>query len=283
MLRYRADARSASLLFGRGSVNRRPVAEGGIPYRHWIVLGNAVCRLKLVAEVSSGPRPPQLDCDSTLLSFREAIGEGNMANHTEYLRIASVAVAIAALTGTLSAQEVKHLNPVIEKLAAGKPFIGFQTSDYSLENARTVARADIDYVYLDMEHGPMDFEGLHRFSVGMLDKAAILKRGSAQASVAIFARFAPYGREQAQWVVKQALDTGLMGVIFNGIDNPEQALLAVRNMRTRKEKPLSTPIRPDCAAMRREPPSGGGAFLLPSTSGGRTSGRSIPMATCWPS
>jgi 4-hydroxy-2-oxoheptanedioate aldolase len=106
-----------------------------------------------------------------------------------------------------------------------------QTGDLSLENARSLARADIDYVYLEMEHGPMDFDGLHRFTVGMIDKAAILKKGNAQPSVAIFARFAPYGREQAQWFVKQALDIGLMGVIFNGIDDPEQALLAVRNMR----------------------------------------------------
>src|SRR5436853_5347993 len=94
----------------------------------------------------------------------------------------------------LSAQNSpKHLNPVIEKLAAGKPFIGFQTGDLSLENARSVARADIDYVYLEMEHGPMDFEGLHRFTVGMIDKAAILKKGNAQPNVAVFARFAPYG------------------------------------------------------------------------------------------
>jgi 4-hydroxy-2-oxoheptanedioate aldolase len=125
----------------------------------------------------------------------------------------------------------KHLNPVIEKLAAGKPFFGVQTGDLSLENARSLARADIDYVYLEMEHGPMDFEGLHRFTVGMIDKATILKKGNPQPNVAIFARFAPYGREQAQWFVKQALDIGLMGVIFNGIDNREQALLAVRNMR----------------------------------------------------
>jgi 4-hydroxy-2-oxoheptanedioate aldolase len=125
----------------------------------------------------------------------------------------------------------KHLNPVIEKLAAGKPFFGVQTGDLSLENARALARADIDYVYLEMEHGPMDFEGLHRFTVGMIDKAAILNKGNPQPNVAIFARFAPYGREQAQWFVKQALDIGLMGVIFNGIDNREQALLAVRNMR----------------------------------------------------
>lgn len=143
------------------------------------------------------------------------------------------AVVFTTLAGAwgLAQSAPKHLNPVIERLAAGKPFIGFQTGDLSLENARAIARADIDYVYLEMEHGPMDFEGLHRFTVGMIDKAGILKKGNAQPNVAIFARFAPYGREQAQWFVKQALDIGLMGVIFNGIDDPEQALLAVRNMR----------------------------------------------------
>jgi 4-hydroxy-2-oxoheptanedioate aldolase len=141
-------------------------------------------------------------------------------------------------------QTVKHLNPVIEKLAAGKPFFGFQTGDFSLENARNLARTDIDYVYLEMEHGPMDFEGMHRFTVGMIDKAAILKKGNAQPNVAIFARFAPYGREQAQWFVKQALDVGLMGVIFNGIDNPEQALLAVRNMRYPQKRNSKYPNPP---------------------------------------
>ena len=114
------------------------------------------------------------------------------ANRTRYLRLALLVVATITLTGTLSAQEaVKHLNPVIEKLAAGKPFIGFQTGDLSLQNARTLGRADIDYVYLDMEHGPMDFAGLHQFTVGMIDKAAILKKGNAQPNVAIFARFPP--------------------------------------------------------------------------------------------
>src|SRR5882672_12166787 len=101
------------------------------------------------------------------------------ANRTNDLRIALLAVGLVTLTGTLSAQEaVKHLNPVIEKLAAGKPFIGFQTGDLSLQNARTLARADIDYVYMEMEHGPMDFTGLHQFTVGMIDKAAILKKGN---------------------------------------------------------------------------------------------------------
>ena len=90
------------------------------------------------------------------------------ANCSKYLRTALLAIAIFT-PGMLSAQEaVKHLNPVIEKLAAGKPFIGFQTGDLSLQNARTLARADIDYVYLEMEHGPMDFAGLHQFAVCLL-------------------------------------------------------------------------------------------------------------------
>lgn len=154
-------------------------------------------------------------------------------------------LAVIVSTGIVSAQsEPRHLNPVIDKLAAGKPFFGVQTGDLSLENARSLARADIDYVYLEMEHGPMDFEGLHHFTVGMIDKATILKKGNAQPNVAIFARFAPYGREQAQWFVKQALDIGLMGVIFNGIDNREQALLAVRNMRYPQQRNSKYPEPP---------------------------------------
>jgi 4-hydroxy-2-oxoheptanedioate aldolase len=160
------------------------------------------------------------------------MAEGDRKTCWQLVRVSvTLVLGLMAQNGTPSAQEVKHLNPVIEKLAAGKPFIGFQTGDLSMQNARTLARADIDYVYIEMEHGPMDFAGLHQFTLGMIDKAAILKKGNLQPNVAIFARFPPYGREGAQWFVKQALDIGLMGVIFNGIDNAEQARLAVRNMR----------------------------------------------------
>ena len=149
----------------------------------------------------------------------------------KYLYIALLMTGIAGPADTLSAQEVKHLNPVIEKLAAGKPFIGFQTSDLSPENARTMARSEADYVYVDMEHTPLDFRALNQFAMGMVDKAAALRKGSPQPNMALFARFPPYGREGAQWIAKQALDAGLMGVIFNGIDTPVQAQLAVQNMR----------------------------------------------------
>ena len=112
-----------------------------------------------------------------------------------------------------------HLNPGVAKLASGQPDIGTSTMDLSLANAHTMARANFDYVYVDMEHGPFNFESLAWFVAGMVDKAAAVRKGSPAPNVAVFARFPPYGRENAQWLVKQALDIGLMGVIFNGIDN----------------------------------------------------------------
>ena len=52
-----------------------------------------------------------------------------------------------------------HLNPVVDKLAQGKHVIGVSTSDLSFENARELSRADIDFVRLEMEHGPIRRRG----------------------------------------------------------------------------------------------------------------------------
>lgn len=127
-------------------------------------------------------------------------------------------------------QQPLHLNPVIAKLAAGQTVYGLNTGDLSLVNARDTARAPVDYVYVDMEHNPLDLPALHLFLMGMSDRATVLKKGNLQPNVALFARFPPEA-DQSQWVVKQALDIGLHGVIFNGVDRPEQALIAVKSMR----------------------------------------------------
>jgi 2-keto-3-deoxy-L-rhamnonate aldolase RhmA len=64
----------------------------------------------------------------------------------------------------------------------------------------------------------------------MTDRAAIVRKGNLQPDVALFARFPPEA-DQSQWVVKQALDIGLMGVVFSGVDTREQAIFAVKTMR----------------------------------------------------
>jgi len=129
-----------------------------------------------------------------------------------------------------SGQSNRHLNPVIARLAAGETVYGLSTQDLSLSYAREVARAPVDFVYVDMEHSPMDFPALRTFLLAMGDKQMILQKGSAQPNVALLARFAP-GASESEWVVKQALDLGLYGVLFNGVDTPEQAAIAVSTMR----------------------------------------------------
>ena len=144
----------------------------------------------------------------------------------------AVWTAAACITGGLLAQQTAdHVSSVVDKLSRGERVFGVSTYDLSLENARALARADIDYVYVDMEHGAMDFAALQTFLLGMTDKAAVHESGSLRQRVTPLARFAPYGREQTQWAVKQALDLGVMGIIFPAIDTADQALNAVRTMR----------------------------------------------------
>lgn len=129
------------------------------------------------------------------------------------------------------AEQRLHLNPVIAKLAEGRTVYGLQAGiEMSIGSARAAARAPADYIYVDMEHNPLDLPGLYQFHLAMTDRAMVLKKGNLQPNVALMARFPPEA-DQSQWVVKQALDMGLHGVIFNGVDTSEQARLAVSYMR----------------------------------------------------
>lgn len=150
--------------------------------------------------------------------------------------VATALVASFFPAGSWAQEPPAHLNPMIVKLANGEAVLGVSTADFSLENARALARSDIDFVRLEMEHAPMNFETLRTFLIGMIDKETFLKKGSAQLKVAPVSRFPPFGREPQAWIEKQALDIGLMGIVFNGIDNKAQALAAVQNMRYPQRK-----------------------------------------------
>jgi 4-hydroxy-2-oxoheptanedioate aldolase len=158
-----------------------------------------------------------------------------MSNHLLLkLAAASVAAGVLLSTGALTAQIAEqrlHLNPVIAKLAEGRTVYGLQGGiEMSIGSARAAARAPVDYIYVDMEHNPVDMPALYQFHLAMADRAMVLKKGNLQPNVALMARFPPEADESG-WVVKQALDMGLHGVFFNGVDTPEQARLAVSYMR----------------------------------------------------
>jgi 4-hydroxy-2-oxoheptanedioate aldolase len=146
----------------------------------------------------------------------------------------AVGLALVLPAGTLRAQltalKPAHLNPTIEKLAAGKPVFGAIISDLSMTSARTWARSGADYVWVDMEHSPLNMDAVNQFVAYANDKAYTARRGDTQPRISIVARFPPYGGADP-WIVKQALDMGLMGVVFNTVNNKDEAIAAVRSMR----------------------------------------------------
>jgi 4-hydroxy-2-oxoheptanedioate aldolase len=159
-----------------------------------------------------------------------------MCNRALLTLAALGAAAVIAFTAvvTVSAQIAEqrlHLNPVVAKLAEGRTVYGLQAGiEMSIGSARAAARAPADYIYVDMEHNPLDMPALYQFHLAMADRAMVLKKGNLQPNVALMARFPPEADESG-WVVKQALDMGLHGVFFNGVDTAEQARLAVSYMR----------------------------------------------------
>jgi 4-hydroxy-2-oxoheptanedioate aldolase len=163
--------------------------------------------------------------------------------------IVAVAFVISSAAGALDAQgpgEVAaassprprpaHLNPMVEKLSRGEVALGVSTDNFTVENARALARSGLDYVYLEMEHGVMSIDALQTFLIGMVDKAAAVKTGNPGPTIAVYARFPPYPHENSYWIPKQALDMGLMGVMFNNIETREQAMRAVQIMRYPQNK-----------------------------------------------
>ena len=150
------------------------------------------------------------------------------------LNVFAMAALCALLAVELSAQlpalSPAHLNPVIAKLGSGKTVYGVLTQDLSRENARILGRRDTDFVYVDMEHSPLNMDALANFVAAMNDKAHTVKNG-AQPRAAIIARMPAYAEENAAWQVKQALDIGVMGFVFNTVETREQAEAAVKSMR----------------------------------------------------
>jgi 4-hydroxy-2-oxoheptanedioate aldolase len=185
---------------------------------------------KLSGTATNGAGAAGPNTDSAVKNAPTAITP--MAKSDAAILYAAPSVAVAGDAPPL------HLNPAIAKLAQGEAIIGIQTDDMSLQNCRSLTRVDYDYAYVDMEHGALNLDGLAYCIAAMVDKAAVLKKGNAQPNVALFARFPPYGRDlqSNDWIAKQALDMGLMGIIFNGVDNKEQMMRLVQYMRYPQQK-----------------------------------------------
>jgi 4-hydroxy-2-oxoheptanedioate aldolase len=81
-------------------------------------------------------------------------------------------------------------------------------------------------VMFEMEHHGFDFPGLRTSLQAMLSRRRITEEG-LRPSVVPVTRIPPAGRETSQWIIKQALDLGVYGLVVPQVETPEEALAIV--------------------------------------------------------
>ena len=106
-----------------------------------------------------------------------------------------------------------RINAVIQAWEQGRAAVGRGVVDFSFDEAVRFSAADLDFLFCDMEHRPLDFNQMRVFLQALLDRRQILERGTRLIRPTPLLRIPAYGRERNQWMIKQALDLGVPGII----------------------------------------------------------------------
>ena len=112
-------------------------------------------------------------------------------------------------------QQVKA-NRVKNLLRDGKPALGAVMILPSAPAAEVLAQAGFDWLWIDMEHGPIDLETCHR----MIQ--------ATQGTETVPLVRVPWN---LHWLAKPVLDAGAMGVAFPFITSKQEAIDAVQSVR----------------------------------------------------
>ena len=170
---------------------------------------------------------------------------------------------------------------VIQLLEEGKPVFGTGLIwNGNLDEMTYFADSDYDMVMIEMEHEGLSFNNLRTSLQFLLNRKRVADGGGLQADPTPVVRIPPNTREQNQWVIKQALDTGVYGLILPHLDTVE-----VRCRRCVRRGTLRFRASP---TLSRSANGAGGSALRPAIGGCRqpsittppTFGRLTPTATC---
>jgi 4-hydroxy-2-oxoheptanedioate aldolase len=108
------------------------------------------------------------------------------------------------------------INPLRARLAANQPAVGIIISMPSVHTTQVLAASGFDWLFLDMEHGPIGIESAH---------AMITATNGTRAAPVVRVPW------NVHWLVKPVLDAGAMGIIFPMIRSAADAEEAVRSVR----------------------------------------------------
>ena len=151
-------------------------------------------------------------------------------------------------------QQRRAINPLKARLAADKPAIGITVSMPSVHVTQVLATCGFDWLFLDMEHGPIGIESAH----------AMITATSGTGAAPVVR--VPWN---VHWLAKPVLDAGAMGVIFPMIRSAADAEEAVRAVRypptgQRGFGPFYAPLRFGLTMQTYADPADRGDFLYPA-------------------
>src|SRR2546430_7718301 len=119
-------------------------------------------------------------------------------------------------------------NKIIDLLECGKPVFSTSTvPNGNLDDLTYIADADYDAVIIEMEHEGFSFTTVRTSLQVLLNRKRIAEKGNLQPDVVPMVRIPPNARERNQWVIKQALDTGVYGLVLPHLNTVEDAQAAV--------------------------------------------------------
>ena len=125
------------------------------------------------------------------------------------------------------AEKVRY-NKIIDLLEHGKPVFSTSTvPNGSLDDLTYIADADYDAVIIEMEHEGFSFATLRSSLQVLLNRKRIAEKGNLQPDVVPMVRIPPNARERNQWVIKQALDMGVYGLVLPHLSTVDDAQAAV--------------------------------------------------------
>ncbi len=123
-------------------------------------------------------------------------------------------------------------NKVIDLLEQGKTvFASGLVWNGNLDDLTFVADSEYDLVMIEMEHEGLSFNNLRVSLQFLLNRQRIAEKGNVQPDVVPLVRIPPNSRERNQWIIKQALDTGVYGLVLphlNTVDEAQAAVVAAR-------------------------------------------------------
>ena len=119
-------------------------------------------------------------------------------------------------------------NKAIDLLIQNKPvFCSGLVWNGNLEDLAFVADSDYDMVIIEMEHQGFSLNDLRVSLQFLLSRKKVAEQGGLQADPVPLVRIPPNTSEHNQWVVKQALDTGVYGLVLPHLNTVEDAQAAV--------------------------------------------------------